>query len=67
MKMSYKDFQERVLAIIDKAGGGILVWFDSDGSKHLANCSDGTTITGNSGSAKATVKWGSGHQAMAVL
>ncbi len=67
--MSYEVFQRRVNALINRAGGGIMVRFnnDTDKGKFFANCSDGTTIIGRPSSLKVTVRYGSGHQAMATI
>lgn len=67
--MSYEVFQRRVNALINRAGGGIKVRFnnDIDKGKFFANCSDGTTIIGCPSSIKVTVRYGSGHQAMAAI
>lgn len=67
--MSYDVFRRKVNALISRAGGGISVRFhnDAEKGKFFANCSDGTTIIGNSSSLKVTVRYGSGHQAMASI
>ena len=67
--MSYEVFQRKVNALIARVGGGVKVRFnnDTDKGKHYANCSDGTTIIGNESCLKVTVRWGSGHQAMATI
>ena len=67
--MSYERFQEKVNALIKRAGGNIKVWFstDEEKGKHTARCSDGTTIIGNSTVLKLTVRWGSGHQSMVAV
>lgn len=67
--MSFDSFKQRVTALIDRAGGGISVRFNNDTEKgrFFANCSDGTTIIGHSSSLKITVRFGSGHQAMATI
>jgi len=67
--MSYDVFQRKVNALIVKAGGKITVKFshDADKGKFVANCSDGTTIIGNQSGLKVTVRFGSGHQAMASI
>ena len=67
--MSYEVFERKVNALIKKAGGKITVLFhnDTDKGKFFANCSDGTTIIGNPKSLKVTVRFGSGHQAMATI
>lgn len=67
--MNYERFKARVNTLIARAGGGISVRFsrDPDKGRFFANCSDGTTIVGNQSSLKVTVKFGSGHQAMATI
>lgn len=67
--MSYKDFQNRVNALIKRAGGGIDVGFSNDTEKgiYYATCSDDTVIVGNSQNLKVTVNFGSGHKALATI
>lgn len=67
--MSYEVFKRRVNALIDRAGGGIEVRFsnDIDEGKFFAKCSDGTIIIGCSSGLKVTVRYGSGHQAIATI
>ena len=67
--MSYEVFMRKVNALIRKAGGGINVRFstDKENGKHYANCSDGTTIIGNGACLMVSARWGSGHQAMAMI
>ena len=67
--MSYEAFQQKVNALIRRSGAGVNVRFhhDSEKGKHYANCSDGTTIVGNAINLKVTVKWGSGHKAIASI
>ena len=67
--MSYEVFQSKVNALIKKCGKGLSVAFSTDTEigKHFAKVSDGTEIVGNSGNLKVTVKWGSGHTAMASI
>ena len=67
--MSYEVFKNKVTAMINRAGSGLKVRFSTDEEigKHYASCSDGTTIIGNSSSLKVTVKWGSGHTALATI
>ena len=52
-----------------KAGGGISVNYraDRENGRHFANCSDGTRIIGSTSSLKVSVRWGSGHAAVAEL
>lgn len=71
--MAFEVFQDRVTALVRKANIGvpqekhIKVRFhhDEETGKHYANCSNGTTIIGNSVSPRMAVKWGSGHMAYA--
>ena len=67
--MAYEVFQNRVKALIKRAGGNISVRFshDTEKGKFFANCSDGTTIIGCPSSIKVTVRFGSGHQALAEI
>ena len=67
--MSYEVFRRKVNALIQKAGGRISVRFstDPDKGKYYANCSDGTTIIGNSTCVRVAVRWGSGHQSVAAI
>jgi len=67
--MSYEVFRRRINALIQKTGGGIVAVFshNQDTGRHTAVCSDGTIITGNDISLKVTVKWGSGHTAVAAI
>lgn len=68
--MSYEVFKTKVNALIERAGGGIKVWFSSDSEhgKHYAYCSDGTTIIGCESCLKVTVKWNSkNHQSMVAI
>lgn len=67
--MSYEAFMARVNALIRRSGLSIKVRFSTDDEKgkHYANCSDGTTIVGSPCSLKVTVRWGSGHTAMAAI
>lgn len=68
--MSYEVFKTRVNALINRAGGGIKVWFstDLDKGKHYANCSDGTTIIGNELCKRVEVRWnGRNHRSIATI
>lgn len=67
--MSYEVFKNKVSAIAKRCGNGISVAFSTDEEigKHTAKFSDGTEIVGNSKALKVTVKWGSGHTAMAAI
>lgn len=67
--MSYDVFKQRVNALIRKAGGRISVHFyhDNEKGRHYANCSDGTTIIGNTSNLNVSVRWGSGHAGVATI
>lgn len=67
--MSYEAFKVKVNALIRRSGQSISVRFSTDKEKgrHYAICSDGTTIIGCCNAPKVTVKWGSGHTAMAKI
>lgn len=67
--MSYEAFVKHVNRIIEKAGGGIKVRFSNEpeGGRYIAKFSDGTTITGNGSCLSLSVRWGSGHVAMAAV
>lgn len=65
--MSYEEFKRKVNALIERSGG-ISARFSYDEDKGFyAHCSDGTTIIGRPSCLKVTVRFGSGHQAMAVI
>ena len=65
--MSFDMFKSAVLRIAQSAGVSVDFSTNEDTGKHIAKCSDGTTIIGNPTSMKVTVKWGSGHTAMATI
>lgn len=66
--MSFDSFKTCVENLIAKAGGGIKVDFSTDDNgKYVAKCADGVIITGNSIGIKLSVRWGSGHQSMAMI
>lgn len=67
--MTYEVFQDKVRSLIKRVGNNIEVWFstDEEKGKHYANCSDGTTIIGNTACLKVSVQWGSGHCSMATI
>lgn len=67
--MSFLAFRRRVEKMVKRAGGGISVHYqaDRDNGRHFANCSDGTRIIGSTSSFKVSVRWGSGHAAIAEL
>ena len=55
--------------MVQRAGGGISVSYraDRENGRHIAHCSDGTKIIGSISSLKVSVRWGSGHAAVAEL
>ena len=63
--MSYEVFCKRVSDVVKLAGSRVR-FFREDG-KHIAKCSDGVIIVGNSECPKVLVKWGSGHTAFTVI
>lgn len=67
--MSYQAFQQRINALINKAGGGIKVRFSTDEEKgiHTALCSDGCKFIASTSCLRVKVMWGSGHTAFAAL
>ena len=65
--MAYKTFQEKVNALIKRAGGKISVRFSNEDGKYFAHCSGGVTIISNSACPSVMVKWGSGHKAIATI
>lgn len=67
--MSFETFIQKVSALIARVNDGTTVRFhhDEEKGRYYANCSDGTTIIGNSSALKVTVRFGSGHQAMAAI
>ena len=65
--MSFESFQKKVKNLIRKSGWDFFVDFSSEDGRYYARISDGTMIIGNSDRLKVTVKWGTGHTAMAVL
>lgn len=66
--MSYEAFVAMVNALITRKKLNIKPRFynDTEKGKYYANCVD-VKIIGNSLSKKVTVKWGSGHTAMASI
>ena len=58
--MSFETFESRIK---NRFGNAI---FMRENGKHIAKL-EGITITGNTFSNRVTVKWGSGHVAMADL
>lgn len=65
--MSYEVFQTRVKCLLSRVNMTALFTQDEYNGKYIAICDDGTQIIGNSVSMKVTVKFGSGHQAMAAI
>ena len=67
--MSYEVFQDKVNALIVRAGGGIDVRFnhDTDKGRFFAHCSDGTTIIGCPSALRVAVVWGSGHSTLTAI
>ena len=63
--MSYEDFKAKVL---DWARAlGVKVRFNHTNGRHYANFSDGTVITANTVALSVSIRWGSGHTAIAQL
>lgn len=65
--MTFDSFVSSISSLAEKTGVSVDFSTDDDTGKHIARCSDGTTITGNSTSLKLTVRWGSGHTAMTTI
>lgn len=66
--MSYEVFRRKVNALANRVGmRSVRFNNDTEKGKYFANFPDGTTIIGNSASLRVTVKFGSGHQAMAAI
>lgn len=65
--MSYEVFKRKVNAIIEKAGGNMNVSFSTNDGTHIARFSDGTTIKANVSCLRMSVRWGSGHTAIATV
>lgn len=63
--MSYEVFCRRVSAIVKRTGAKAR--FSREDGKHIARCTDGVTIIGNSECRNVLVKWGSGHTAFAAI
>lgn len=64
--MSYEVFKQNVNRLIEKAGIKEVFYRESEDGRYFADA-DGVTIIGRKGSLKVTVRYGSGHQMMAVL
>lgn len=67
--MSFKAFQQRINALIDKAGGDIKVRFlvDTEKGTYMAVCSDGCRFFASNSCKRVKVTWGSGHSALATI
>lgn len=63
--MSYEVFCKRVSDVAKRTGAKAR-FYREDG-KHIAKCTDGVTIIGNSECPNVLVKWGSGHTALACI
>lgn len=63
--MAFEVFKERVAALASKTGSKVR--FRHDDGCHIAHCSEGVTIIGNTLSSDVCVKWGSGHSAMIAI
>lgn len=63
--MPYEVFCQKVSAITRRAGSSVR--FHHEDGKHIASCSGGVTIVGNTLSRAVSVRWGSGHQARTVI
>lgn len=64
--MSFEVFKSNVRKLISKVDESMPVSFWVEEDKYFA-AADGITIIGRVGSLKVTVRYGSGHQMMAVL
>lgn len=67
--MTFKVFKDKIDAIIAKTADNITVFYSHNKAigKFYARFSDGTVITGCPSGRKVTVRYGSGHQMMAVI
>lgn len=63
--MSYDVFCKRVADIVKCTGSKVR--FSREDGKHIAKCSDGVTIIGNTKSPRVFVRWGSGHAALTTI
>lgn len=64
--MTFEVFKQNVNRLIKKAGIKEVFYRESSDGRYFADA-DGVTIIGRQGSLKVTVRYGSGHQMMAVL
>ena len=61
-------FKQKVDKLIAEANmPGLKAKFSFKQDKFFAECSDGTVIIASPSSNKVTVRWGSGHQAVASI
>ncbi len=63
--MTFEKFVKYVGQLAHKAGIKSHIKFFNDDGDYTARFSDGTVIKGRASSLKYTIRWGSGHQAMA--
>lgn len=63
--MSYDVFKERVKGLVNNAGSSVS--FSHEDGRHIARCSDGVTIIGNTVCPRVLVQWGSGHSAYTTI
>ena len=63
--MSFEVFCKRVSEIAKRTGSKVR--FFKEDERHIARCTDGVTIVGNSGCKSVYVKWGDGHTAHAYI
>lgn len=64
--MSYEVFCKKVYELL-RALNMKARFIKTDDGRYIAKVSDGSTIIGNSVSLKVTLRWASGHQAMAEI
>lgn len=66
--MSYESFKAKVQTLLNRIGQSSVEFFnDDEKGQYFAKCSEEVMIIGHSGSLKVTVRWGSGHTAMATI
>ncbi len=63
--MPFNVFQKKVRGLAKRTGSRVS--FLHENGKHIARCSDGVTIIGNTSCQQVMVKWGSGHKALATI
>ena len=62
--MTFEDFKNIILGLLEEAGIKSRVWFEQDDhGKFVARTKEALFI-GRASSFKITTRWGSGHQAM---